>query len=450
MSKGKSITLLSIISVIMAAFLALAFIRFPIGVKDYNSLLGAIKLDYDMAGGVAYTLTIHEDNEKEVKNVDSVIDSIESRLDALGYTTYVVKPIENANKAEADQNNDIKTDKQIRIEVADSAEVDSAISAVVAYGDLKFYGGTSENPTTSIMEDIQFIKDASYYGQTENGHILTFELSEEGRTAILNEIADSSTYYLKMTCGVDEHGDEIALINSQFDKSILDNNNHVLSLSVSSAESAKQMALLMTEGGIDYRYEISESVAITSPYGQDIGLKSVIAIVALVVVAIALIVLAYKGLSVMLSLAILAFILIEGWMLIAIPGVVVSMGSVAGIIASIIICILSLVVLAQRVKDEFATTEKTAKASITKGFNKAILPTVNLHVVSGMIVLTLFIFAKGFVKAFAITCGIGIVVSLLSCLVFTRMFNSLVLPLVKDKEKFLGFEKLGQKVKAEV
>jgi preprotein translocase subunit SecD len=67
-----------------------------------------------------------------------------------------------------------------------------------------------------------------------------------------------------------------------------------------------------------------------------------------------------------------------------------------------------------------------------------------------MIVLTLFIFAKGFVKAFAITCGIGIVVSLLSCLVFTRMFNSLVLPLVKDKEKFLGFEKLGQKVKAEV
>lgn len=450
MSKGKSITLLSIISVIMAVFLALAFIRFPIGVKDYNSLLGAIKLDYDMAGGVAYTLTIHEDNEKEVKNVDSVIDSIESRLDALGYTTYVVKPIENANKAEADKNNDIKTDKQIRIEIADSAEVDSAISAVVAYGDLKFYGGTSENPTTSIMEDIQFIKDASYYGQTENGHILTFELSEEGRTAILNEIADSSAYYLKMTCGVDEHGDEIALINSQFDKSILDNNNHVLSLSVSSAESAKQMALLMTEGGIDYRYEISESVAITSPYGQDIGLKSVIAIVALVVVAIALIVLAYKGLSVMLSLAILAFILIEGWMLIAIPGVVVSMGSVAGIIASIIICILSLVVLAQRVKDEFATTEKTAKASITKGFNKAILPTVNLHVVSGMIVLTLFIFAKGFVKAFAITCGIGIVVSLLSCLVFTRMFNSLVLPLVKDKEKFLGFEKLGQKVKAEV
>ena len=58
--------------------------------------------------------------------------------------------------------------------------------------------------------------------------------------------------------------------------------------------------------------------------------------------------------------------------------------------------------------------------------------------------------SKGFVKAFAITCGIGIVVSLLSCLVFTRMFNSLVLPLVKDKEKFLGFEKLGQKVKAEV
>lgn len=445
MSRAKSITLLSIVSVIMAVFLAFAFIRFPIGVKDYNSLLGAVKLDYDMAGGVAYTLTIHEDNEKEVKNVDSVIDTIESRLDALGYTTYVVKPIENANKTQADQANGIKSDKQIRIEIVDSAEADSAINAVVAYGELKFYGGTSEDPTVRIMEDVQFIKDASYYGLTENGHMLTFELTEEGRTAILDEIGDSSAYYLKMTCGVDEHGDEIALINSQFDKSILDNNNHVLSMTVSSEESAKQMALLMTEGGIDYKYEVSEAVAISSPYGQDIGLKSVIAIVALVVVAIALIVVAYKGLSAMLSLALLAFILIEGWMLIAIPGIVVSMGSVAGIIASTIICILSLVVLAQRIKDEFATTEKTAKASISKGFNKAILPTVNLHVVSGVIALTLFIFAKGFVKAFAITCGVGIVVSLLACLVFTRMFNSLVLPLVKDKEKFLGFEKIGQK-----
>ena len=66
MNKGKSITLLSIVSVIIAFVLVMTFIVFPVGVKNYNSLLGAVELDYDLEGGVAYTLTLSKDNEEEV------------------------------------------------------------------------------------------------------------------------------------------------------------------------------------------------------------------------------------------------------------------------------------------------------------------------------------------------------------------------------------------------
>ena len=46
MSKGKSITLLSIIGVLLAALIALTFVQFPVGpVKNYASALGAIELD---------------------------------------------------------------------------------------------------------------------------------------------------------------------------------------------------------------------------------------------------------------------------------------------------------------------------------------------------------------------------------------------------------------------
>ena len=69
MSKGKSITLLTIISVLMSLLLVMTFLRFPIGVKDYNSPIGAIKLDYDIAGGVAYTLALNENNEEEIDDL---------------------------------------------------------------------------------------------------------------------------------------------------------------------------------------------------------------------------------------------------------------------------------------------------------------------------------------------------------------------------------------------
>ena len=45
MSKNKSLTLLIIVSVIMAIVLTMTFLRFPIGVKDYNSAVGATELD---------------------------------------------------------------------------------------------------------------------------------------------------------------------------------------------------------------------------------------------------------------------------------------------------------------------------------------------------------------------------------------------------------------------
>ena len=99
--------------------------------------------------------------------------------------------------------------------------------------------------------------------------------------------------------------------------------------------------------------------------------------------------------------------------------------------------------LLQNVKDEFANSEKTAKAAINKGFKDALVPTINIHVVSGIFALLLFIFAKGVVKGFAITCGVGIVLSAIANLVFTRMFKAVILPLPKNKEKFLKFKKVA-------
>ncbi|MBE5737983.1 MAG: hypothetical protein E7348_06250 [Clostridiales bacterium] len=442
MSKRKSITLLTILSVLMAAIIALTFVRFSVGVKDYNSLLGAIKQDYDIAGGVAYTLTLNENNDKEVGDINSVVKTLESRLDKLGHTTYMVKPIKSTDSE--------VIDSQIRIEILNNGYTSGDVMAAAAYGTLKFYGGeSSEDLTTQILKDIDVVESASYMGQNENdAPILQIVFTEEGEEELLKAVGDKSTYYLKATCGLDKDGEEITVLNLSFDKQYLIDRTISITVGSGSVQQTKQMAMQLTEGGIAYRYDISDGEEVQSPYGEDIGVKCVIAIGAIVLVAIILLFVLYRGLGVMTVLSFILFILAEGWLLIGIPGITVNLGSIVGIIAAILICLFSMVTLAQRIKNEYANSEKTAKAAINKGFSQALLPTINLHVVAGIIIAALFIAAKGVVKSFAITCGIGIIVSFIATLVFTRMFNSLVLPLVKDKEKFLRFKR-AEKVNEE-
>ena len=180
MSKGKSITLLSIISVLVAFLLVMTFIRFPIGVKNYNSVLGAIDLDYDLEGGTAYTLTLASDNEEEVDNVDDVISTLEYRLNALGYSLYSVKAIKSTAEGVKDYD--------VRIETKSTDTLASDINVVAAHGEVKLYGGTSANPTTEILEDVDAIKDSQYLGSVSDGQNTYYQVSisftDEGYNAL--------------------------------------------------------------------------------------------------------------------------------------------------------------------------------------------------------------------------------------------------------------------------
>jgi len=152
-------------------------------------------------------------------------------------------------------------------------------------------------------------------------------------------------------------------------------------------------------------------------------------------------VIVYKGFGITVALASLLSILAQGWLLIGVPNIVLNMGGVVGVIMATVVNALAMVILAERVREEFVTTQKTAKAAVNKGFKSALVPVINLCVVSIVFALALFAFTSGVIKGFAITFGIGCAVALISSLVFTRMYNALITPLVKDKEKFLGFKR---------
>ena len=97
-------------------------------------------------------------------------------------------------------------------------------------------------------------------------------------------------------------------------------------------------------------------------------------------------------------------------------------------------------ITARRISEEFQNG-KTVKASFREGFNRSLYPIVNSTVICGVGALILFLLTSGQLKGLAITLGIGSVVSIISTLLFTRMFTNLILAVAKNKEALFNLKR---------
>ncbi len=437
--KAKPITLLSIIGVIMAFVIVMTFIRFPIGVKNYNSVVGAIDLDYDIAGGSAYTLTLSDDNIEEVDNVESVLETLRYRMRELGYNVFNVKALRSTEEGVEDY--------EIRIEAKDTDSLSSDIAVVAAYGEISITGGTSQSGNPEILTDIDVVESSEYLGSQSDGettsYVVGITFTEEAHDEIIrmiNEAASaenssSTSFYMGIKLGETTLLSEGAVSADYFD-------GRTLTVNSSSETSAKQMALQMNSGGLAYKYDVSDGVSVSSPYGEKIALKCLIVILALLLIAFVFFAVMYKGFGVIMILSLIAFALIEALMLIAVPGITLSIGGVIGIGAAIILTSFAIMLIGNSIKAEFVNTEKTVKAAIKKGFRDTVLSIASLFVVGAVVAGALLIFATGGLNCFAITFGIGTIIGAFSAIVLTRMFSSLILPIAGYSEKFLGVKRV--------
>lgn len=441
MKKGKAITLLSIVCVLLAALFVMTFARFPVGVKDdYISIVGAIDLDYDMAGGVAYTLELDEDNDEEITDIDQVVETLESRMESLGYSVYsvtAIKPIVNGVEAK-------DLDYQIRICVKNTESISSDIQTITAYGTVSFVGGESQNPTTEIFVDENAVESASYSGSgyDESGNELYqvgLTLTESAYNELMESIdaatANNASYYLGIKLG-----DAVVMDGSTaISKDAF--SGRTVYITNQSEAGAKQLALQLSTGGLAYKFNGADKpMEITAPIGKTGAMMAGITVFALLVCSAIVFFVKYKGYGVVATLSLLTFILVETAMMIAVPGIVFSIGGIIGGILASILCADGLTMIVKRISEE-GSNGKTVKSAIKTGYKRALFPVLNTSVVSGIVALLLFAFTKGVIKTFAIAFGIGAVVSFLTTVLVSRMFTELILPLVKNKEKFLNIKR---------
>lgn len=455
MKKGKAITLLTIISVITAFLLVMTFVRFPVGIKNnYNSILGGIQLDYDIGGGYSYTLTLSDDNDKEVEDVNDVLDTIKQRLDTLGYVVYSVKAVKPVDSAVKDY--DIRIDARPSINELgelDKSQIDSDIKAVSAYGEVKCFGGESANPSTEILSDVKVVESA-YVADTivnEDGSLsyqVAITLTKEAYDFLMLEIDEhSGSYYLSMKL------DNTELLSGSQPLSKDYFMNRTLAITSTSEATAKSFAMQIGSGGLAYKYqfvgasrestETPYGVLISSPYGENVYTKCLIAILILNVVIMACLIILFRGYGIIASYSMLLFTLLEFVMLIAVPGIKLSLGGVIGIILSTIIAANGFVITARKISEEYSKG-KTVKSAIKTAYARSLKPILASGVISGFIGLVALILLSGTIKCFGITLGIGAVLGAIVNLLIGRLFTAIFLPLVSNKERFLNLKREGE------
>ena len=100
--------------------------------------------------------------------------------------------------------------------------------------------------------------------------------------------------------------------------------------------------------------------------------------------------------------------------------VTLTLSGIAGIILSIGMAVDANVIIFARIREEIATG-KTVKSAIQIGFKKALSAIIDGNVTTLIAAVVLYFMGTGTVKGFAQTLALGIVVSLFTALVVTKL-----------------------------
>ena len=201
------------------------------------------------------------------------------------------------------------------------------------------------------------------------------------------------------------------------------------------AKEAKELAIRLNSGALPVPIGLISQQNIGASLGQDSLTKSLKAgLVGLMLVGLYMI-LFYRlpGLAAVLALAIYAVIVLAIYKLIP---VTLTLAGIAGFILSLGMAVDANVLIFARMREEIKAG-KNLSGAFQEGFRRAWLSIRDSHVTTLLGALVLYLFTTSIVKGFALTLGIGVLLSLFSSLTVTRSFLGTVIGPRLENKKWL-------------
>ena len=199
-------------------------------------------------------------------------------------------------------------------------------------------------------------------------------------------------------------------------------------------EEAHDLAIVLRAGALPAPVHVLEERTVGPSLGSDSIQKGVISMIVGGIVVILFMVIYYKGAGIIADFAlILNIILIAGGLAgfqatLTLPGI-------AGIILTIGMAVDANVLIFERIREEL-NLGKTPRASVDAGYDRATITILDANVTTLIAALVLFQFGTGPVKGFAVTLSLGVLSSLFTALILTRLIFDYYL--IKRKVKTLS------------
>lgn len=410
--KKKQGILVLILTVIVVGFLV-----FTTAVGFGPAGIGAaknIKTGLDLAGGVSITYQVKGDAPSQ-EDMDDTIYKLQKRVE--GYS----------EEAQVYQ----EGDDRINVEIPGAKDANKILEELGKPGSLEFQDESGE--TVLDGSDIADAKGAVTEDQVtgQKQYIVSLKLTKEGT----KKFAEATEANLGKQIAIVYDGETISAPTVQ--TVISDGQAQITGQE--SIEEANELASVIRIGSLKLELTELRSKVVGAQLGEDAIKTSLLAGgIGLALVAIfMMIVYALPGVVAAISLAIytgLELVMLNAFDLtLTLPGI-------AGIILSIGMAVDANVIIYARIREEISAG-KSVRSAIKIGFQKAMSAIVDGNITTLISAAVLGGLGSGSVKGFAMTLALGIVLSMFTSLVISRLLVNALYAVGFKAEKFYGRQK---------
>jgi len=197
-------------------------------------------------------------------------------------------------------------------------------------------------------------------------------------------------------------------------------------------QEAGQVALLLRAGALPAPLTVVEERSVGPSLGSDsITSGKIASIMSLVLIAIFMI-LFYGIFGFIANIALFVNIAIIISFL-SMLGATLTLPGIAGIVLTMGMSVDANVLIFERIKEELST-KKSLLASVEQGFSQAYRTILDSNLTTLIVAFFLYVFGNGSVKGFAVTLSIGIMSSMFTAILLTRMLISIWLKKTRPKK----------------
>ncbi len=428
-----SVKLKRILAVLVIIVLVFGWYVTLFGIGDQSkddaitSVKDTLKYGLDINGGVYVVMEAQTDETgDELKELmEQTRAVLDNRVNQMGVAEASVT-IEGTNR--------------IRVEMPGVEDADEAIQAIGKTAQLYFIlADGSVVLDGSHVKDAQVATDGSYYK-------ILLEFDSEG--ASLFEEGTRKAYNQEVTPSIDGlSANEIAIV---LDDEIVVNPRVQSVISGGSCEmtgnyskeEATMTAALIRGGALPVELVEVQSSVQAATIGADALDKSIIAGAIGLAIVFLLMIIFYGMLGFLADIALLLYVIMFLWSMVAF-NVVLTLPGIAALILSIGMAVDANVIIFARIKEEISAG-KSIRVAVDAGFKNALSTVLDAQITTLIAAVVLYEVGTTSVKGFALTLMIGIIISIFTAVVITQLFISLLANSEKfAKNKYFGVNEDG-------